>query len=233
MKSSVCVSDVCVFHTGLQQQGIFRVPGSQVEVNDIKNAFERGESRCRRSSSSPSSIWNCVWFTFENHNPLPGAAAVPTQSGPVCVATTTAYTLIPARRQERNSVTTCSSLTPCDECVITAQVRIRWPTTRRTRTSTQWPESWSSTSGAWKTRCSPRSDSSISYPPPVSLFIDLDIDINVVDYASFGWHYIKGMSRLTHRVSQWPGICWNPCAHTSSAHSLDPSLHNGRQRMNE
>ncbi|XP_037629292.1 SLIT-ROBO Rho GTPase-activating protein 3-like isoform X2 [Sebastes umbrosus] len=28
---------------GIQQQGIFRVPGSQVEVNDIKNAFERGE----------------------------------------------------------------------------------------------------------------------------------------------------------------------------------------------
>uniref|UniRef100_A0A7N6AYJ9 SLIT-ROBO Rho GTPase activating protein 3 n=1 Tax=Anabas testudineus TaxID=64144 RepID=A0A7N6AYJ9_ANATE len=28
---------------GLQQQGMFRVPGSQVEVNDIKNAFERGE----------------------------------------------------------------------------------------------------------------------------------------------------------------------------------------------
>uniref|UniRef100_A0A8C6V0K3 SLIT-ROBO Rho GTPase-activating protein 1 n=1 Tax=Neogobius melanostomus TaxID=47308 RepID=A0A8C6V0K3_9GOBI len=28
---------------GLQQQGIFRVPGSQIEVNDIKNAFERGE----------------------------------------------------------------------------------------------------------------------------------------------------------------------------------------------
>ncbi|XP_078802840.1 SLIT-ROBO Rho GTPase-activating protein 3-like isoform X3 [Oryzias latipes] len=28
---------------GLQQQGIFRVPGSQVEVNDIKNAFQRGE----------------------------------------------------------------------------------------------------------------------------------------------------------------------------------------------
>ncbi|XP_056294320.1 SLIT-ROBO Rho GTPase-activating protein 3-like isoform X3 [Pseudoliparis swirei] len=28
---------------GLQQQGIFRVPGSHVEVNDIKNAFERGE----------------------------------------------------------------------------------------------------------------------------------------------------------------------------------------------
>ncbi|KAG8516873.1 SLIT-ROBO Rho GTPase-activating protein 3 [Galemys pyrenaicus] len=28
---------------GLQQQGVFRVPGSQVEVNDIKNSFERGE----------------------------------------------------------------------------------------------------------------------------------------------------------------------------------------------
>lgn len=28
--------------SGLQQQGIFRVPGSQVEVNDIKNSFERG-----------------------------------------------------------------------------------------------------------------------------------------------------------------------------------------------
>ncbi|XP_034442381.1 SLIT-ROBO Rho GTPase-activating protein 2 isoform X2 [Hippoglossus hippoglossus] len=28
---------------GLQQEGIFRVSGSQVEVNDIKNAFERGE----------------------------------------------------------------------------------------------------------------------------------------------------------------------------------------------
>uniref|UniRef100_H3BGQ0 SLIT-ROBO Rho GTPase-activating protein 3 n=1 Tax=Latimeria chalumnae TaxID=7897 RepID=H3BGQ0_LATCH len=29
---------------GLQQQGIFRVPGSQVEVNDIKNSFERGDN---------------------------------------------------------------------------------------------------------------------------------------------------------------------------------------------
>ncbi|XP_062914536.1 SLIT-ROBO Rho GTPase-activating protein 1 isoform X3 [Mobula hypostoma] len=28
---------------GLQHQGIFRVPGSQAEVNDIKNSFERGE----------------------------------------------------------------------------------------------------------------------------------------------------------------------------------------------
>ncbi|KAI9522907.1 SLIT-ROBO Rho GTPase-activating protein 3 [Dissostichus eleginoides] len=40
------VVESCVRHInlyGLQQQGIFRVPGSQVEVNDIKNSFERGE----------------------------------------------------------------------------------------------------------------------------------------------------------------------------------------------
>uniref|UniRef100_A0AAQ5ZSR9 SLIT-ROBO Rho GTPase-activating protein 1 n=1 Tax=Amphiprion ocellaris TaxID=80972 RepID=A0AAQ5ZSR9_AMPOC len=37
---SGCVYYVCV---GLQHEGIFRVSGSQVEVNDIKNAFERGE----------------------------------------------------------------------------------------------------------------------------------------------------------------------------------------------
>lgn len=29
---------------GLQHEGIFRVSGSQVEVNDIKNAFERGKN---------------------------------------------------------------------------------------------------------------------------------------------------------------------------------------------
>lgn len=33
----------CLFSFRLQQQGIFRVPGSQVEVNDIKNSFERGK----------------------------------------------------------------------------------------------------------------------------------------------------------------------------------------------
>uniref|UniRef100_A0A668VLP8 SLIT-ROBO Rho GTPase-activating protein 1 n=1 Tax=Oreochromis aureus TaxID=47969 RepID=A0A668VLP8_OREAU len=38
--------DLCVWLcmcVGLQHEGIFRVSGSQVEVNDIKNAFERGE----------------------------------------------------------------------------------------------------------------------------------------------------------------------------------------------
>uniref|UniRef100_A0A2R8MPQ0 SLIT-ROBO Rho GTPase activating protein 3 n=1 Tax=Callithrix jacchus TaxID=9483 RepID=A0A2R8MPQ0_CALJA len=37
------ISFLCPSFLGLQQQGIFRVPGSQVEVNDIKNSFERGE----------------------------------------------------------------------------------------------------------------------------------------------------------------------------------------------
>ncbi|KAJ7998529.1 hypothetical protein DPEC_G00205860 [Dallia pectoralis] len=32
-----------ISHHGLHHEGIFRVSGSQVEVNDIKNAFERGE----------------------------------------------------------------------------------------------------------------------------------------------------------------------------------------------
>uniref|UniRef100_A0A674JFZ5 SLIT-ROBO Rho GTPase activating protein 1 n=1 Tax=Terrapene triunguis TaxID=2587831 RepID=A0A674JFZ5_9SAUR len=32
------------YPSGLQHQGIFRVSGSQVEVNDIKNSFERGEN---------------------------------------------------------------------------------------------------------------------------------------------------------------------------------------------
>lgn len=33
------------FSLGLQHQGIFRVSGSQVEVNDIKNSFERGNCK--------------------------------------------------------------------------------------------------------------------------------------------------------------------------------------------
>ncbi|XP_031424281.1 SLIT-ROBO Rho GTPase-activating protein 3 isoform X1 [Clupea harengus] len=40
------VAESCIRYInlyGLQQQGIFRVPGSQLEVNDIKNSFERGE----------------------------------------------------------------------------------------------------------------------------------------------------------------------------------------------
>lgn len=37
---------------GLQHQGIFRVSGSQVEVNDIKNSFERGENHLADDQSN-------------------------------------------------------------------------------------------------------------------------------------------------------------------------------------
>ncbi|KAM9073181.1 SLIT-ROBO Rho GTPase-activating protein 1 isoform 3-T3 [Megaptera novaeangliae] len=37
---------------GLQHQGIFRVSGSQVEVNDIKNSFERGENPLAEEQSN-------------------------------------------------------------------------------------------------------------------------------------------------------------------------------------
>ena len=30
--------------SGMHHQGIFRIPGSQVEINDLKNAFEKGLS---------------------------------------------------------------------------------------------------------------------------------------------------------------------------------------------
>uniref|UniRef100_A0AAQ4RUU8 SLIT-ROBO Rho GTPase activating protein 2 n=1 Tax=Gasterosteus aculeatus aculeatus TaxID=481459 RepID=A0AAQ4RUU8_GASAC len=44
MGESEWAPPVCVYVSeGLQHEGIFRVSGSQVEVNDIKNAFERGE----------------------------------------------------------------------------------------------------------------------------------------------------------------------------------------------
>jgi hypothetical protein len=48
----LCLPLACIVISflGLQQQGIFRVPGSQVEVNDIKNSFERGECRLTISS---------------------------------------------------------------------------------------------------------------------------------------------------------------------------------------
>uniref|UniRef100_A0A674PKG3 SLIT-ROBO Rho GTPase-activating protein 1 n=1 Tax=Takifugu rubripes TaxID=31033 RepID=A0A674PKG3_TAKRU len=39
---NACIHNMNLFSPGLQHQGIFRVSGSQVEVNDIKNSFERG-----------------------------------------------------------------------------------------------------------------------------------------------------------------------------------------------
>uniref|UniRef100_A0A674P2X9 SLIT-ROBO Rho GTPase-activating protein 1 n=1 Tax=Takifugu rubripes TaxID=31033 RepID=A0A674P2X9_TAKRU len=41
-KINACIHNMNLFSPGLQHQGIFRVSGSQVEVNDIKNSFERG-----------------------------------------------------------------------------------------------------------------------------------------------------------------------------------------------
>ena len=41
--SHLIVISISYCLTGLQHEGIFRVSGSQVEVNDIKNAFERGK----------------------------------------------------------------------------------------------------------------------------------------------------------------------------------------------
>lgn len=55
--------ETLLFTTGLQHQGIFRVSGSQVEVNDIKNSFERGEISTERLSETPTihSFW-CAWM---------------------------------------------------------------------------------------------------------------------------------------------------------------------------
>lgn len=68
---------------GLQHQGIFRVSGSQLEVNDIKNSFERGT--CYRFLIM-SSLWltsavvtlplsclsstNLILYVFSGNDPL-------------------------------------------------------------------------------------------------------------------------------------------------------------------
>lgn len=48
------------FPTGLQHQGIFRVSGSQVEVNDIKNSFERGE-RASKGLQRGHMVYSFCW----------------------------------------------------------------------------------------------------------------------------------------------------------------------------
>lgn len=45
--SYLIVNSISSCLPGLQHEGIFRVSGSQVEVNDIKNAFERGREELR------------------------------------------------------------------------------------------------------------------------------------------------------------------------------------------
>lgn len=119
-------------------------------------------------------IWNCLFV----HSKAPIFALRLQQKRPVCVLDDCHVDHLDFNPW--NFVATCNSSESvnaapsaarkrlCDDCVTTVQVRIHWLMTRRTRTSTRWPESSNSTSGAWKTRCSPRSDSWISYPPPVS-----------------------------------------------------------------
>ncbi|KAG5261473.1 hypothetical protein AALO_G00284640 [Alosa alosa] len=58
---------------GLQHQGIFRVSGSQVEVNDIKNSFERGNDPLSDEENAPdiNSVAGVLKLYFRNlENPL-------------------------------------------------------------------------------------------------------------------------------------------------------------------
>lgn len=50
------------FLTGLQHEGIFRVSGSQVEVNDIKNAFERGKEELFQCPRNYCQVCEFVWI---------------------------------------------------------------------------------------------------------------------------------------------------------------------------
>lgn len=49
---SLCGKEVCTIHCylacfiGLHHQGVFRVSGAQVEINQFKNVFESGEFAC-------------------------------------------------------------------------------------------------------------------------------------------------------------------------------------------
>lgn len=65
--------------TGLQHQGIFRVSGSQLEVNDIKNSFERGTQHLRVWRKSTSYLLfnnvilvhrNAYYFRLLGNDPL-------------------------------------------------------------------------------------------------------------------------------------------------------------------
>lgn len=49
---------------GLQHEGIFRVSGSQVEVNDIKNAFERGKRTIKHYFKHIVCLWIFINFSL-------------------------------------------------------------------------------------------------------------------------------------------------------------------------
>lgn len=51
------VTSIFCFPPGLQHEGIFRVSGSQVEVNDIKNAFERGKGELLKYPRNYCQFW--------------------------------------------------------------------------------------------------------------------------------------------------------------------------------
>lgn len=58
---SYLVISISCFPAGLQHEGIFRVSGSQVEVNDIKNAFERGKEQLFHQPRNCCQMWGSVW----------------------------------------------------------------------------------------------------------------------------------------------------------------------------
>lgn len=78
--SLITFPHVCL---GLQHEGIFRVSGSQVEVNDIKNAFERGKEtalKMRPNVYQPPGVLRYL-FCFERSSELNRQAGLALQLG--------------------------------------------------------------------------------------------------------------------------------------------------------
>ena len=148
IKKSRVISIFVHLNTGLQQQGIFRVPGSQVEVNDIKNAFERGQC-----------LAAFFWLILNSICPLR--------------VTRPATSINMPHVNGRASICRCINASDHElchwaECATCAQVRTPWWMIRVITTSTLWLASWSCILEGWKTRCSPKNVFLISYPQPVS-----------------------------------------------------------------
>ncbi len=54
--------------TGLHHEGIFRVPGSQTEVNHIRDAFERGTVVFKLTNTGVLTDICCKKYTFANQH---------------------------------------------------------------------------------------------------------------------------------------------------------------------
>ena len=68
IKRGINFTPLCVCaYLGLQHEGIFRVSGSQVEVNDIKNAFERGKTVIQQETIF-NHFFQILYFLF--YSPL-------------------------------------------------------------------------------------------------------------------------------------------------------------------